>query len=50
MTGGDTEEMATMWFVYSRMSPNKHPTIRAPITLEMDKESPDRACPRRRDL
>jgi hypothetical protein len=39
MTGGDTEEMATMWFVYSRMSPNKHPTIRAPISLEMDQEA-----------
>ncbi len=39
MTGGDTEEMATMWFVYSRMSPNKHPTIRAPITLELGQEA-----------
>lgn len=36
MTGGDTEEMATMWLVYSRMSPNKYPTIRAQISLEID--------------
>lgn len=31
MTGKDTEEMATMWFVFSAMSPNKHPTLRARI-------------------
>jgi hypothetical protein len=27
MTGKDTEEMATMWFVFSAMSPNKHETL-----------------------
>lgn len=36
MTGGDTEEMATMWFVYSATSPNRHETIVAPISVEMD--------------
>ena len=30
MNGADTEEMATMWFVFGAMSPNKHETnIRA---------------------
>jgi hypothetical protein len=36
MTGADTEEMATMWFVFSAMSPNRHKTIYAPISLDMD--------------
>jgi hypothetical protein len=35
MTGKDTEEMATMWFVFSAMSPNKHETLYEPITLDM---------------
>ena len=26
MSGGDTEEMATMFWIYSAMSPNKHDT------------------------
>jgi len=39
LTGEDTEEMKTMWFVYSRMSPTKHPTLRAPIDLDLDLES-----------
>ncbi len=34
--GEDTEEMATMWFVYSKMSPNKHETLYAPISLDMN--------------
>ncbi|WP_135507150.1 DUF1326 domain-containing protein [Roseovarius aestuariivivens] len=36
MTGADTEEMATMWFVFGAMCPNKHPTIYAPVSLEMN--------------
>jgi len=39
MSGEDTEEMATMWFVYSAMSPNKHKTLYAPIDLDWDIES-----------
>lgn len=38
MTGQDTEEMATMWFVFSAMAPNRHPTLTAPIQLEIDRE------------
>jgi hypothetical protein len=38
MTGEDTEEMATMWFVFSKMAPNRHPTLFAPIELEIDRD------------
>ncbi|WP_212525229.1 DUF1326 domain-containing protein [Actibacterium sp. MT2.3-13A] len=38
MTGEDTEDMATMWFVFSAMSPNRHPTLSAPIELAIDRE------------
>ena len=38
MTGQDTDEMATMWFVYGAMSPTKHKTLLAPIDVEMDIE------------
>ncbi|MFB9176160.1 DUF1326 domain-containing protein [Roseibium salinum] len=38
MSGKDTEEMATMWFVYSAMAPNKHPTLTAPIELDWDQD------------
>lgn len=36
MTGADTEEMATMWFVFSAMCPNKHETLYKPISLAMN--------------
>src|SRR5579863_383678 len=36
--GEDTMEMATMWWVYSAMSPNKLETLYRPIELEMDVE------------
>ena len=36
MTGQDTNEMATMWFVFSAMCPNKHETLTAPISAMMD--------------
>lgn len=38
MTGADTEEMATMWWVYSAMAPNKHETLFKPIEIEIDIE------------
>ena len=34
--GEDTAEMATMWWVYSKMSPNKLETLYKPIEFEMD--------------
>ena len=39
MTGGDTDEMATVWFVYSKMAPNKHPTLYEKISYESDIEN-----------
>jgi hypothetical protein len=36
MNGRDTDEMATMWFVFSAMSPNKHETLYKPISMDMD--------------
>ncbi len=38
MTGQDTDEMATMWFVFSKMAPNRHPTLSAPIEADWDQE------------
>ena len=34
MTGQDTEEMSTMWYVYSAMAPTKHPTLRKSVKLD----------------
>jgi hypothetical protein len=39
MHGEDTNEMATMWWVYSAMSPTKLQTLFKPIQFEMDVES-----------
>jgi hypothetical protein len=36
MSGEETEEMATMWWVYSAMSPNKFDPLFVPIELEID--------------
>lgn len=36
MTGEDTEEMATMWWVFSAMSPNKLETLFKPIEIDVD--------------
>lgn len=36
MRGEDTDDMATMWWVFSAMSPNKLPTRRARIATEID--------------
>lgn len=38
MTGGDTEDMATMWWVFSMMSPNKLETLYKPIEIDVDLE------------
>jgi len=36
MTGQDTEEMATMWWVFSAMAPNRLETLFRPIDLQID--------------
>lgn len=37
-TGGDTEDMATMFWVFDRMAPNRLDTLSAPIDLAIDLE------------
>lgn len=39
MKGEDTEDMATMWWVFSAMSPHKLETLYRPIEVEMDLET-----------
>lgn len=39
MNGDDTEEMATMWWVFSMMSPTKLENLVKPIKLEIDMEA-----------
>jgi hypothetical protein len=39
LTGLDTNEMATMWWVFSAMSPDKQPTLYAPIDFAVDIEA-----------
>lgn len=39
MTGGETNEMATMWFVFSAMCPNKHETLYAEMSADLDAEN-----------
>jgi hypothetical protein len=34
--GEDTKEMATMWWIFSAMSPNKLETLYKPIDLQVD--------------
>ena len=36
MTGEETNEMATVWWVFSAMSPNKHATLFRPIDFSVD--------------
>ncbi|GAB5377524.1 MAG: hypothetical protein AcusKO_39860 [Acuticoccus sp.] len=36
MTGEDTKEMATMWWIFAAMSPNRYPTLFRPVTVEID--------------
>ena len=39
MTGQETDDMATMWWVYSAMSPNKLEPLFMPIEFEVDVEA-----------
>ena len=39
MTGEDTADMATFWWVFSAMSPNKLETIYKPISIDIDMEN-----------
>jgi hypothetical protein len=39
MSGEETEPMATMWWVFSAMSPNKLPSLFMPIEFEVDVEA-----------
>jgi hypothetical protein len=36
LTGQETEDMATVWWVFSAMAPNKHPSLFKPISFEVD--------------
>ncbi len=36
LSGQETEEMATVWWVYGAMSPNKHAPLFHPIALDVD--------------
>ena len=38
MTGKDTVEMATMWFIFSAMCATQHETLVAPISVEINAE------------
>ena len=40
LSGEDTEEMATFWWVYATMSPTKHSTLFVPIDLTVEMETP----------
>jgi hypothetical protein len=39
MTGQETREMATMWWVFSQMCPNKAPPMYKPIEFDVDVEA-----------
>ncbi len=39
MSGEETEEMATVWWVYSAMSPNKLEPVVAPVEVDIDIEA-----------
>ncbi|GHF53475.1 DUF1326 domain-containing protein [Seohaeicola zhoushanensis] len=39
MTGEDTQEMATMWYVFSKMAPKRHETLIAPIEMDYEGKS-----------
>ncbi|PRY22571.1 hypothetical protein CLV78_106111 [Aliiruegeria haliotis] len=44
MTGEDTNDMATMWWVFAAMSPNKLKTLYRPIDLQIDMEGRTGKC------
>ena len=39
MSGEHTDDMATMWWIYNAMCPNKHEPLFKPIDLEIDVEN-----------
>jgi hypothetical protein len=39
MSGQETDEMATMWWVYAAMSPNRRDPLFAPISFDVDVEA-----------
>ncbi|MEI4470137.1 DUF1326 domain-containing protein [Frigidibacter sp. MR17.24] len=39
VTGQDTDDMATFWWVFAAMSPTRLPTIFRPVTIELDFEA-----------
>lgn len=39
MSGEDTDEMATMWWVYAAMSPNRRDPLFVPIAFDVDVEA-----------
>jgi hypothetical protein len=39
MSGEETDDMATMWWVYAAMSPNRREPLFAPIAFEVDVEA-----------
>jgi hypothetical protein len=43
LSGQETEDMATMWWVFAAMSPNKLPPLFAPIDFEVDVDA-RKAC------
>jgi hypothetical protein len=36
LSGQETEDMATMWWIFGTMSPTKHPTLFHPISFDVD--------------
>jgi len=36
MSGQETEDMATMWWIFGTMSPDKHPPVFHPIVFDVD--------------
>lgn len=39
LSGAETEDMATMWWVLGAMSPTKHPPLFHPITIDIDMDA-----------
>ncbi len=39
LSGQETEDMATVWWIFGTMSPTKHPPAFHPITLDVDVEA-----------
>jgi len=39
LSGADTEDMATMWWIFGAMSPTKHPPLFHPISFDVDMDA-----------